>query len=142
MALSHNSLALMQGKLNFLIILFPDTFTPLCQAWSSSRVTRPIPSVAERSRPLSRDWGENTLAPTQCCHAVTDHNPEPRPPFRFALGTCVFCFHFIGSLAKLHQDSWPPFIPRGKRSTHLSFRNLLGIPTAGKGSFQISGPSR
>lgn len=115
---------------------------PLRQAWSSSPVTCPIPSVPKWSHPLSRDWGENTLAPTQCCHVVTDHKPEPLPPCCFALGTCVFCFYFIGSLVKLQKASWPPFIQRGKTSNHLSFHDLLGLPTAGKGSFKISGPSR
>ena len=73
------------------------------------------------------EWTEYTLAPTQCCHVVTDHKPKPLPPCCLTLGTCMFCFHFIGSLVELQKDLWPPFIQWGQTSNDLAFHNLLSI---------------
>ena len=70
---------------------------------------------------------EYTLAPTQCCHVVTDHKPKPLPPCCLTLGTCMFSFYFIGSLVELQKDLWPPFIQWGQTSNDLAFHNLLSI---------------
>lgn len=81
----------------------------------------------ELSRIQKLERTEYTLAPTQCCHVVTDHKPKPLPPCCLTLGTCMFCFYFIGSLVELQNDLWPPFIQWGQTSNDLAFHNLLRI---------------
>lgn len=77
-----------------------------------------------RAFQISRDWRENTLAPTQCCHVVTDHKPKPLPPCCFALGTCVLCCYFIGTLVERPKEKEKKeacgllFTQRGKTSSH------------------------
>lgn len=71
----------------------------------------------------------------QDCHVVTDHRPKPLPPGWFALGTCVFCFCFIGPLVELHKGLWPPFIQQEKTNSHLSSHHLehFSVSTLQKG---------
>lgn len=115
--------------------VFLDSVTPLArQGAPALRQVSQSSLFQSRAFQIPRDCRENTLAPTQCCHVVTDHKPKPLPPCCFTLGTCVLCFYFIGTLVesqKKKKKLWLPFHPVRENAQPLPSTFLVSLLRAG-----------